>query len=103
MKDSASQNDVSLDQYIKANFGSYCSEDTIKLLCLNSIISANYKGKYKSETKVTNDEVDKYYNEHKNDYKKIEFYLYCFEYDSTDDASKKSSIKKAEKIIQNER
>lgn len=99
LKDSASQNDVSLDQYIKANFGSYCSEDTIKLMLEQYYVSANYKGKYKSETKVTNDEVVKYYNEHKNDYKKIEFYYIASEYDSTDDASKKSSIKKAEKIM----
>ncbi len=54
-----------LTNIIKANFGSYCSEDTIKLMLEQYYVSANYKGKYKSETKVTNDEVDKYYNEHK--------------------------------------
>ena len=33
-------------------------------------LSANYKGKFKCETKVTDNDVDKYYNDHKNDYKK---------------------------------
>lgn len=99
LKDSASQNDVSLDQYIKANFGAYCSEDTIRLMLEQYYLSANYKGKFKSETKVTNDDVDKYYNEHKNDYKKIEFYYIASSYDATDDASKSKSIKNAEKTM----
>lgn len=99
LKDSASQNDVSLDQYIKANFGTYCSEDTIRLMLEQYYLSANYKGKFKSETKVTDNDVDKYYNEHKNDYKKIEFYYIASPYDATDDDSKNESIKTAEKIM----
>lgn len=99
LKDSASQNDVSLDQYIKANFGAYCSEDTIRLMLEQYYLSANYKGKFKSETKVTDNDVDKYYNDHKNDYKKIEFYYIASPYDATDDNSKNESIKTAEKIM----
>lgn len=99
LKDSASQNDVSLDQYIKANFGTYCSEDTIRIMLEQYYLSANYKGKFKCETKVTDNDVDKYYNDHKNDYKKIEFYYIASPYDSTDDNSKNESIKTAEKIM----
>lgn len=99
LNDSASQNDVSLDQYIKANFGTYCSEDTIRLMLEQYYLSANYKGKFKSETKVTDNDVDKYYNDHKNDYKKIEFYYIASPYDATDDNSKNESIKTAEKIM----
>ena len=99
LKDSASQNDVSLDQYIKANFGTYCSEDTIRLMLEQHYLSANYKGKFKCETKVTDNDVDKYYNDHKNDYKKIEFYYIASPYDATDDNSKNESIKTAEKIM----
>lgn len=99
LKDSASQNDVSLDQYIKANFGTYCSEDTIRLMLEQYYLSANYKGKFKCETKVTDNDVDKYYDDHKNDYKKIEFYYIASPYDATDDNSKNESIKTAEKIM----
>ena len=99
LKDSASQNDVSLDQYIKANFGTYCSEDTIRIMLEQYYLSANYKGKFKSETKVTDNDVDKYYNDHKNDYKKIEFYYIASPYDATDDNSKNESIKTAENIM----
>ena len=99
LKDSASQNDVSLDQYIKANFGTYCSEDTIRIMLEQYYLSANYKGKFKSEAKVTDNVVDKYYNDHKNDYKKIEFYYIASPYDATDDNSKNESIKTAEKIM----
>ena len=99
LKDSASQNDVSLDQYIKANFGTYCSEDTIRIMLEQYYLSANYKGKFKSETKVTDNDVDKYYNDHKNDYKKIEFYYIASPYDATDDNSKNESIKTAERIM----
>ena len=101
LKDSASQNDVSLDQYIKANFGTYCSEDTIRIMLEQYYLSANYKGKFKSEAKVTDNDVDKYYNDHKNDYKKIEFYYIASPYDATDDNSKNESIKTAEKIMAN--
>ena len=99
LKDSASQNDVSLDQYIKANFGTYCSEDTIRIMLEQYYLSANYKGKFKSEAKVTDNVVDKYYNDRKNDYKKIEFYYIASPYDATDDNSKNESIKTAEKIM----
>lgn len=99
LKDSASQNDVSLDQYIKANFGTYCSEDTIRIMLEQYYLSANYKGKFKSEAKVTDNDVDKYYNDHKNDYKKIEFYYIASPYDATDDNSKNESIKTAERIM----
>lgn len=99
LKDSASQNDVSLDQYIKANFGTYCSEDTIRIMLEQYYLSANYKGKFKCETKVTDNDIDKYYNDHKNDYKKIEFYYIASPYDATDDNSKNESIKTAEKIM----
>lgn len=99
LKDSASQNDVSLDQYIKANFGTYCSEDTIRIMLEQYYLSANYKGKFKCETKVTDNDVDKYYNDHKNDYKKIEFYYIASPYDATDENSKNESIKTAEKIM----
>lgn len=99
LKDSASQNDVSLDQYIKANFGTYCSEDTIRIMLEQYYLSANYKGKFKCETNVTDNDVDKYYNDHKNDYKKIEFYYIASPYDATDDNSKNESIKTAEKIM----
>ena len=99
LKDSASQNDVSLGQYIKANFGTYCSEDTIRIMLEQYYLSANYKGKFKCETKVTDNDVDKYYNDHKNDYKKIEFYYIASPYDATDDNSKNESIKTAEKIM----
>ena len=99
LKDSASQNDVSLDQYIKANFATYCSEDTIRIMLEQYYLSANYKGKFKSEAKVTDNDVDKYYNDHKNDYKKIEFYYIASPYDATDDNSKNESIKTAEKIM----
>lgn len=99
LKYSASQNDVSLDQYIKANFGTYCSEDTIRIMLEQYYLSANYKGKFKSEAKVTDNDVDKYYNDHKNDYKKIEFYYIASPYDATDDNSKNESIKTAEKIM----
>ena len=99
LKDSASQNDVSLDQYIKANFGTYCSEDTIRIMLEQYYLSANYKGKFKCETKVTDNDVDKYYNDHKNDYKKIEFYYIASLADLHVAYSKNESIKTAEKIM----
>lgn len=99
LKDSASQNNLSLDQYIKSNFGAYCSEDTIRLMLTQYYMGANYKGKYKAETKVNDKQVKKYYDDHKSDYEKIKFYYIALPYDSTDDDAKADSVKKAEEIM----
>lgn len=99
LKDSASQNNLSLDQYIKSNFGAYCSEETIRLMLTQYYMGANYKGKYKAETKVNDKQVKKYYDEHKSDYEKIKFYYIALPYDSTDDDTKADSVKKAEEIM----
>ncbi len=99
LKDSASQSNVSLDQYIKSNFGAYCSEDTIRLMLKQYYMSANYKGMYKAETKISDKQIQKYYDEHKSDYEKIEFYYIAVPYDSTDDDTKAQSVKDAEKIM----
>ena len=99
LKDSASQNNLSLDQYIKSNFGAYCSEETIRLMLTQYYMGANYKGKYKAETKVNDKQVKKYYDDHKSDYEKIKFYYIALPYDSTDDDTKADSVKKAEEIM----
>ncbi len=99
LKDTASQNNLSLDQYIKANFGAYCSEDTIRLMLTQYYMGANYKGKYKAESKISDKQVEKYYDEHKSDYEQIEFYYIAATYDSTDDDTKADSVKKAEEIM----
>lgn len=99
LQSSASENSVTVDEYIQANFGKYCSEDTVRLMLEQYYISANYKGKYKAVTQVTDSQVDKYYNEHQNDYKQITFAYLAFEYDATDDNSKETSVANAEKVM----
>lgn len=91
MKASASDSSVSLDQYISENFGEFCSESTVRLMLEQYYVAMNYKGQFSIDYKPSEEEIDSYYDEHKNDYYQISFSYIATEYDSTDDESKKES------------
>lgn len=99
LKDSASKAEVTLDQYIKANFGTFCSEQTLRLMLEQYYITANYKGMSSANSHYTDKEVDAYYNAHKAEYKKIKFSYLAVEYDTTDDATKKKSVDTAKSYM----
>lgn len=91
LKASASESEVSLDEYISENFGDYCTESTVRLMLEQYYIAMNYKGKFAIDYKPTEDEINSYYNEHKNDYYQINFSYLATEYDATDDDTKAES------------
>lgn len=99
LEESASQNSVSLDQYIKATFGNYCSVDTLRNMLEQYYISANYRGMISASSRFSDDDINAYYKEHSDDFKQIDFVYLAFEYDSTDDASQKKSIQNVEKYM----
>ncbi len=93
LKTSASSQNITLDEYIGKNFGSYCSEDTLRLMLEQYYITANYKGKLAAETSISQNEIDAYFADNKQKYNTINFSYLMLEYDSTDDKTKAESKK----------
>ncbi|MDD6728592.1 MAG: peptidylprolyl isomerase [Eubacteriales bacterium] len=99
LKTSASENGVSLDEYISANFGQYCSEETLELMLEQYYITANYKGMLSAQNDFSEEEINKYFDEHKDEYQQITFTYLAFPYDTTDDTTTKNSINKAKSYM----
>lgn len=99
LKSSASESEVTLNQYIQANFGKYCSEDTIRLMLEQYYITANYKGMYATQCSFTDEEIDKYYDAHSDDFKTISFSYLAIECDTTDEETLAKSEKKAQEYM----
>ncbi|HIY34205.1 MAG TPA: peptidyl-prolyl cis-trans isomerase [Candidatus Eubacterium faecigallinarum] len=96
-KTTASDEGVSLDDYISDVFGDYCTEETVELYMEQFYMSVNYKGKYAAENRPDDKEIDAYYEEHQNDYYQINFSYLATTYDTTSEETKAES----EKLIQN--
>lgn len=99
LKESASEAEVTLNQYIAANFGKYCTEETLRLMLEQYYITANYKGMLACDSQFTDDEIDKYFNEHTDDFKQITFSYLAFVYDTTDEDSESESLETAKSYM----
>ncbi len=95
LKTSASEQGISLAEYIETNFGEYCTEDTLRLMLEQYYITSNYKGMLAADTQVTDEEIEKYFADNKTDYYTINFSYLATEYDSSTEETKQNS----EKII----
>lgn len=95
-KTTASDEGVSLDDYISDVFGDYCTEETVELYMEQFYMSVNYKGKYAAENRPDDEEIAAYYEEHQNDYYQINFSYLATTYDTTSEKTKEES----EKLIQ---
>ncbi len=83
-KTSASDEGVSLDEYLISIYGDYCTEETLLLFYDQYFISANYQGYYKAQQTTTDEEIEEYFNENKDDFYEINFSYIAVAYDSTD-------------------
>ena len=95
LKTSASEQSISLEDYIEKNFGEYCTEATLRLMLEQYYIMSNYKGMLAADIQVTDEEIDKYFADNKTDYYTINFSYLATEYDSSTEETKQNS----EKII----
>lgn len=94
LKETASNDEKSLDQYITENFGPHCNEDTLRLMLEQYFVSTNYKGMFNANTQVTDDEINAYYEAHKSDFEEITFTYIAIPYDTTSEQTIAESDKK---------
>lgn len=91
LKTSASGEGISLNEYLSDNFGPHCDESTIRLMLEQYYIAANYKGMFKAETKVTDEEIDAYYSAHQKEIDQISFSYIAIPYDTSSEDGKAQS------------
>ncbi len=102
LKSNASSSNISLDDYLSQNFGEYCTEETIRLMLEQYYITFDYKGMLATQRDYTDDDINKYYEEHKNDYFKVNYCFIALEYDNSTEETISASneeIKKYEAQI----
>lgn len=90
-KEQASSQGVSLDSYLEDNLGEYCTEATLRTMLEQIFIGSAYKGITKDGIEISDDSVNAYFNEHKQDYYQINYCRVSLEYDSTSEETKAAS------------
>ena len=97
IKSSASEADLSIDEYISSTYGDYCGIATIRKLLTQSYTANNYYRQYLIENKVDDKAVEKYFEEHKDEYTQISFAYLPVVFTAEDEASKTEAEKNAKK------
>lgn len=94
IKASASENELSVDEYISMNYGEHCGLATLKKMEEMSYVAQTYLRKATIEMVPDDKRVDKYYEEHKEDYQQVEMCYLVMQYEED---TKTSVIKQAKK------
>lgn len=93
LKESASDSDMSVDEYISENFGEYCGYATIKKMFVQAYTAMNYYQQKLIDEKVTDEETEAYYQEHADDYSEVPFAYLQIPYEQETQAE---TLKKAQ-------
>jgi hypothetical protein len=73
LKESASDSDMSVDEYIAENYGEYCGYATLKKMLIQAYTAENYYQQRVVTEKATDAEIDAYYKENGDDYLQVSF------------------------------
>lgn len=95
----ASEESVSLDEYLSEIYGDYCTADTLRLCYEHYFIGLNYQGWLKAQQTVSDDEVESYFAEHSREYYQINYCRMILPYDTTDDNAKAESQQRIEDYV----
>lgn len=73
LKEMASEADQSVDEYIKETYGDYCGYATLSKMLEQCLLAESYYQQSSLNSNVTDEEVQKYYEEHKEDFLSVPF------------------------------
>lgn len=99
LKTSASEASESLDEYIEANYGEYCTLETLRTVQEQAYIAQNYYQKTLADSEVSEDEFNKYFKENSDKYYNCDYAFIEMTYDTTSDETKKESVEKAKSYL----
>lgn len=88
---------VSVDKYISDNYGDYCGLATIRKMLEQCYIAETYFSQKSIDIKVTPEEVQAYFDKHKEDYQQIPYASLQIAYESTDKKAADKAVKDGEK------
>ena len=97
LKESASDSDMSVDEYIAETYGEYCGLATIKKMLTQAFIANNYYRQYLIENKPTEKEVNAYFKKNKDTYIQMKAAYIPIPYNADDGAAKAEAEQNAAK------
>ncbi len=103
IKTSAEKDGTPVEDYIKVNFGDYCGLNTVKKMEKMSYVAQTYLRKATIEMVPDDERVQKYYDEHKEDYQQVEMCYLVMQYDENNKADQIKKAKKYASEIKNEK
>jgi len=74
-KEAAKASDVSLKDYIKANYGSYATANNLKPIIMEAYTMGQYLIKVNEDKTPTDEEIEAYYQENKDSYDLVDYYM----------------------------
>ena len=75
LRDRASENGTTFDKYIKSIFGSYATESRLERVIREGILTTAYYEQVAENSAPSDAEIDSYYDEHKDEYDVVDYYL----------------------------
>lgn len=97
LKEAASGEDMSIDEYLSKNYGEYCGQATIKKLLNQYYLAQLYTQKLSVTEKVTEEETKAYLDKHADDYKKVTIAYLPITFDMGDEKAGKKALDQAKK------
>ena len=97
IKESASNSDMAVDEYISASYGEYCGYATLKKMLEQAYLANNYYRQSLIENKVSEKDIEKYYEKHQDDYAQVSFAYLQLPYESGNDSAKAEIAEKGAK------
>lgn len=75
LRDRASENGTTFNKYIKSIFGSYATESRLERVIREGILTTAYYEQVAENSAPSDAEIDSYYDEHKDEYDVVDYYL----------------------------
>ncbi len=97
LKETASQSDMSIDQYLKENYGDYCGQATIRKLLNQYYLAQNFAQKKSVTFKLTDEEKADYIEKHKDEYQVVRIAYLPITYTLDDEKAADKALKTAKK------
>lgn len=75
LRDRAAENGTTFNKYVKSIFGSYATESRLESVIREGILTTAYYEQIAESSAPSDAEIDSYYDENKNDYDVVDYYL----------------------------
>ena len=98
LETTAAQSGQSINEYISENYGAYCGEATLRKFLEQYYIAGTYYYQSQIINRPSEEDVNAYFEENKDNYKSVSYAMIETAYDTTDDTTKAADVKKAQEL-----